>query len=713
MPIMTRMRDSMPVILFSLLIAFLLLIVLEWGMDIRGVRGGGHAEVVGTVDGKNINYREFEEAVRNVSEQQRAQTNAELDDTQLKQIRDQVWQTMVTQQLVEQEIKRLGITVTDQEILDWVRGENPPEELRRYFIDSTGQFRKDLYEQVLNNPNQYVRDPRGADPSYGSRWLAEMEKNLRVRRAQEKLQSLLLATVRVDQGEIRQRYADQHRQYDALYALVDPNTVTTDEATPLSDNDLKTYYEENLDQYKVEAVRKLSYVQFLEKPSAADSASVQEEIEDAASKARGGMDFFDISATYADRPDSGVYFKHGELASGLEGPLFAAKVGGVVGPLFDNGTWYLFKILDERRSEKEYIRASHILFPLDDQKDSNEVKAEARKIALQAREGKPFDELAREYSKDPGSAQKGGDLGWFTKGRMVKPFEEAAFGARVEAIVGPVRSPFGLHVIKVTGRDSRELKISTIKLPVVASSRTKNDIFEQARDFTYNAEHSQFAKEAQAFGFEVKETQVQEKGGMVPGIGLNERITRWAFDNSVGTVGEPFTIPRGYVVMAIADAKDAGVKPFDEVKESIRPLALRKKKLEKAKEVAAQLRAQLTPTDSLWKIDQLDPRVKVQRTGTFTIGGSVPGVGRDQHFLGAVSGLAIGRISQPVESVRGAYLIQLLSKSPFDSVGYQQQYETLRAQLLQEKRNRFLTDWLAKLKENADIQDNRDKIYRQ
>jgi peptidyl-prolyl cis-trans isomerase D len=703
----------MPVILFSLLIAFLLLIVLEWGMDIRGVRGGGHAEVVGTIDGKKIAYRDFEEAVRNVSESQRAQSNADLDDTQLKQIRDQVWQTMVTQQLVEQEIKRLGITVTDQEIVDWVRGDNPPEELRRYFIDSTGQFRKDLYEQVLSNPNQYVRDPRGADPSYGSRWLAEMEKNLRLRRAQDKLQSLLLASVRVGEGEIRQRYADQHQQYDALYALVDPNTLVKDEEIQLTDSDLRAYYEENLDQYKVEAVRKLAYVQFLETPSAADSMSVEEEITDAASKARSGMDFFEISSTYADRPDSGVYFKHGELAPALEAPLFAAKVGSVVGPLLDNGAYYLFKILEERKSDKEYIRASHILFALDEQGDSNAIKAQARHVATLARGGKPFAELAREYSKDPGSAQKGGDLGWFTRGRMVKPFEDAAFGAPVGSIVGPVRSSFGLHVIKVTGRDSRELKISTIKLPIVASSRTKNDIFEQARDFTYNAQHSQFAKEARAFGFEVKETQVREKGGMVPGIGLNESITRWAFDQSVGTVSEPFTIPRGYVVMSIADASDAGVKPFEEVKESIRPLALRKKKLEKAEERAAQLKAELAPSDSLWKVNQLDPRVKVQRTGTFTLGGSVPGAGRDPNFLGAVSGLAIGEISPPVKSVRGAYLIQLLSKTPFDSVGYQQQYETLRTQLLQEKRNRFLTDWLAKLKENADIQDNRDKIYRQ
>ena len=713
MPIMTRMRDSMPVILFSLLIAFLLLIVLEWGMDIRGVRGGGQAEFVGTVNGQNITYREFEEAVRNVSESQRARSDAELDDTQFKQIRDQVWQSMLTQQLVEQEIDRLGIAVTDQEIVDWVRGENPPEELRRYFVDSTGQFRKDLYDQVLSNPNQYVRDPQGADPSYGSRWLAEMEKNLRMRRAQEKLQSLLLASVRVSEGEVTQRYADQHQQYDALYALVDPNVMVKDENVQLTDSDLKAYYEENLDQYKIEASRTLKYVQFVERPSAADSASVSEEIEDAASKARGEMDFLQVSSTYADRPDSGVYFRHGELSPVLEGPVFDAKVGDVVGPILDNGAYYLFKILEERRSDKEYIRASHVLIALDGKSDSGAAKAQAREVASLARQGKPFAELARTYSKDPGSAKMDGDLGWFTRGRMVKPFEDAAFRAAVGSVVGPVRTPFGLHVIKVTGRDSRELKISTIKLPIVASSRTKNDLFEQARDFAYNAQHSQLVKEAQAFGLDVKETQVQEKGGVVPGIGINESITRWAFEHSVGTVSEPFTIPRGYVVLSIADAKEAGVRAFDEVKESLRPLTVRKKKLEFVEQRAAELRKQLAPSDSLWKVNRLDPRVNVQRTGTFTLGGSVPGVGRDPNFLGAVGGLSPGVVSSPVKSTRGAYLIQLLSKAAFDSAGFRQQRESLKAELLQEKRNKFLTDWLAKLKENADIEDNRDKIYRQ
>ena len=712
MPIMTRMRDSMPVILFSLLIAFLLLIVLEWGMDLQGMRGGGRSEVLGKVSGKKITYKEFEEVLKNVTENQRTQTGTDMNENQLKQARDQVWQNLVTQRLIEDEIKRLGITVTDQEIVDWVHGDNPPEELRRMFIDSTGRFRKELYEQVLSNPNQYVRDPRGADPSFGTKWLADIEKNLRQRRLQEKLQSLVFASVRIGEGELRSRFADQHQQYDALYALLDPNILVNDKDVQLTDADIKSYYNENIEQYKFEALRKLKYVQFLEVASPSDSAARKEEIEDAASKARSGMDFIQLTSTYSERADSGAFFRHGELSPALEDPVFSTRVGDVVGPILDNDGYHLLKVLGERTSPKEYIRASHILLSLEGESDSNAVKAKAKQVAQMAREGKSLANLAKEYSKDPSSAQRGGDLGWFTRGRMVKLFEDAAFKAKIGEIVGPVRTQYGYHIIKVTARDSRELKISNIRIPVVPGARTKNDVSERAKDFAYNAQQSEFVKEAQGLGLDVKETQVQEKGGIVPGLGVNESITRWAFKSTVGTVGEPFSIPNGYAVFLLSEAKDAGVKGLDEVKESIRPLAVRKKKMETIKEIALALKAKLAPADSLTRLTDFNPAVKAQRTGTFTLAGTVPGVGRDPNFLGAVSGLALGQISTPVQAFRGVYLIQLLYRSAFDSAAYATQRETMGTQMLQEKRNRFLTDWLAKLKESASIEDNRELFYR-
>jgi peptidyl-prolyl cis-trans isomerase D len=125
MPIMTRMRDNMPVILFGLLIAFLITIIFEWGMDYLGIRGGRH-DTIGVVDGKKISYQEFAEVLKNVTDARKNQGNADMTDEQLKAARQQVWETLVTQDLVDEQIKRLGISVTDQELVDWVRGENPP-----------------------------------------------------------------------------------------------------------------------------------------------------------------------------------------------------------------------------------------------------------------------------------------------------------------------------------------------------------------------------------------------------------------------------------------------------------------------------------------------------------------------------------------------------------------------------------------------------------
>ncbi|MBM2845764.1 MAG: ppiD [Bacteroidetes bacterium] len=711
MPIMTRMRDSMPVILFGLLIAFLITIIFEWGMDYMGL-SAGRTDAVGEVNGKKIGYQEFSEVLRQYSDNQKAQTGVEPDETQLKQMREQVWQSLVTQQLVSEEIARLGITVTDQELRDWVRGDNPPDDLKRNFVDSTGQFRKDLYDQFLDNPNQFIQDPQGADATYGSRWLVDYEKNLRQRRLQEKLLSVLLASVRVGEGELQRRFADQNQQYDALYALFDAALLLKDEEVTVTDADVKSYYEENLDQYKVEANRKLKYVQFMEKASATDTAEVRKSIEDAADRARKGMDFIELTYTYAEKADSGTFFRHGEMAPGLETAVFSAKVGDVIGPVLENDGFHLMKVLGERKGDKEYVHASHILFPLEGEKDSNAMKAMAQTVARDAKSGKDFAQLARQYSKDPGSGQRGGDLGWFTRGRMVKSFEDAIYRLKPGEITGPVRTQFGLHIIKLHGRDSRELKISSIALPITPSSQTKNDVFELARDFAFRAKETDFVKEAQGNGFDVKETQVQEKGGFVPGIGINESITRWAFKSGVGSVGEPFSIPNGYAVFTVVEAKDAGIRPLDELKETIRPLALRKKKIERAKEMAAELKAKLTPSDSLTKVAELNAVIKLQRTGPFTLGGTVPGVGRDMNFMGAVSGLKVGEISPPVQSLRGAYLIQLVTQAPFDSAAYGMQRETLRAQLLQEKRNKFQTDWLAKLKEDAEIEDNRDAFFR-
>jgi len=707
---MTRMRDSMPWILFGLLIAFLITIVFEWGMDYLGIRGG-QQDFVGKVNGKKITYREFSEMLKTMSDNAKAQSGQEPDEAMTRSMRDQVWQSIVTERLIAEEIKRLGVTVNDQELRDWVFGDNPPQELRRNFTDSTGNFNREMYEQVLTNPNQYIQDPSGRDPNYGVKKLQDFEKMLRQQRVQAKLQSLILASVHVTEGELEQRYADGSVRYDALYAFFDPSVLVKDSDVQVSDEDLRAFYQENIDQYKYDASRKLKYVLFLENATAADTAARYKDMEDVAAKAKSGLDFLQLVYTYSDRPDSGVVFHRGELSAVLDSAVFSAPSGAVVGPVTDQEGLHLVKVLEAKKGTNQYIHAAHILLPLS-MPDSVAVKALAADVVRQARSGKDFASLAREFSKDGSNAQNGGDLGWFTTGRMVPAFEKAAFATKTGEVVGPVRTPFGLHIIKVLGRDDREVKLAHVLMKITPSSQSKNDMADRGKDFAYNARETDFTKEAQQTGLEVKETQIQDKSTVVPGIGINESVIRWAFGAKVGAVSDPYTITNGSAVFTVAEAKDAGVRPFDELKESLKPLALRKKKMERVKQIASEARAKLAPGDSLTKLTGVFPSVPVQSTGSFTAAGSVPGVGRDPEFIGAATGLKPGGISPPVLGARGAYLIQLLSSSGFDSSAFAAQKEVLRSRTLQEKRTRFLSEWIARLKEKADIEDRRDIFYR-
>jgi len=694
-----------------LLIAFLITIVFEWGMDYTGM-SSGKSDVIGSINGREISFKEFNDLVKEYSENQRARTGVDLDENALKQARDQVWQSIITRDLVAQEMEKMGVTVTDQEIVDWVRSDNPPDDLRQNFVDSTGEFRRDLYDQFLANPNEFIQDPQGVDQSFGTKWLANYEQYLRERRAQEKLRSLLSASVFISEGEVLQKFNDQQINYEFSYAFFDPNRLVPDSLVTLSDEEVRAYYNEHLEQQKTDATRKVKFVHLREVASEADSHDVRTLLDDLAARARAGENFLDLVYTYDENPDSGTYFNHGELTPEIEGPVFTAAKNEIVGPLSGPDGYHLMKVLDSRKTAREFVHASHILFTVDPGADSLAVIATARDVARQLREGADFVAMASSHSKDPGSAQRGGDLGWFEKTRMVKPFADAAFAARPGQVVGPIRTQFGWHIIKVHGKESREIKVADILIPIKPSAQTESEIYDRAVDFAYNAREGDFTREAQSVGFEAREADLREKATTIPGLGVQEAAVKWAFDNGVGEVSDPFTVSSGYAVFVIVETKEAGIRPFDEVKETLRPAATRAAKIKRTVSIASELRKQIPEGDSLSRISVMNTSIAIQKAGPLTLAANIPGIGRDPRVVGSVAPLAVGEISPAIEGIRGAYLIQLLSKSDFDSTQYRDQQETIRNQLLQERRGKLYNEWIAKLKEAADIEDNRSVFFR-
>jgi peptidyl-prolyl cis-trans isomerase D len=696
MAIMSRMRNNMPIILVGLVVVFVITIVFEWGMDYLGM--SRQSDTIGKIDGKKISYQEFSELVRQQVDQYKKQSKQEPDETMMRQIRDQVWNNLVTQSLLDRETKRAGITVTDQEIIDWVRGDNPPDFLVQQFRDSTGNFRRDAYQQALN-------DPRNREV-----WI-QVEGALRQQRLAEKMQSVVFASVRATDGEVRERYIDQNMRANVNYAFFDPDKYIQDNAVNLSDDDIKKVYNENTDEFKQSALRKLKYVLFSDQPSSRDSADVLNEINSVLSRVKTGIDFLELQKDYSETSPQPTFFKHGELTQEKESAVFTAKKGDIVGPVVDYEGAHVFKILEEKIGSDAFVKARHILLSAGTPEQETSAKKLAGELIARAKRGEDFSSLARQYSTEPAAAASGGELGWFGKGRMVKEFEAAALSGRPGQIIGPVKTQFGIHVIKIEGRDSRQLKVATITIPLKASSSTREEAFQRGQDFAYIAKRGNFEKDAESAGLHILETTEFAKGAFIPGLGQFESVNKFAFQNDLGAISDAYQVNNGYVVVKISEVKKEGVRPFEEVKESLRSRAMREKKMVQLREIVKQKYSSLGPNGDLNTLVS-DPNVSVQSTGDFTYGGGIPTIGREYAFSGAAKNNEAGKILPPVEGKRGYYLMKILNKSPFDSASYHTLKNMISTQMVTEKRQRVLTQWLEKLKEAANIEDHRDMFFR-
>jgi len=230
--------------------------------------------------------------------------------------------------------------------------------------------------------------------------------------------------------------------------------------------------------------------------------------------------------------------------------------------------------------EEEQARAAHVLIRVSIDADV-EVQAEAELhaggVAKIARAGGDFASLAEKHSDDPGSKDKGGDLGWFGRGRMVPEFDEAVFGAKPGDIVGPVRSQYGYHIIKVEGfRPERQRPFEDVAEQVrfrVLEGRASIEAEKRARELARRLEENPpadddgwqlIADEDEAVV--LNESPPTTSSQPIPGTGEGPEFTTEVFAVDEGAVGVPRAIPRGWMVWQLKEVRPEGVAPFEDVR---------------------------------------------------------------------------------------------------------------------------------------------------
>ncbi|MEZ5065593.1 MAG: peptidyl-prolyl cis-trans isomerase [bacterium] len=324
-------------------------------------------------------------------------------------------------------------------------------------------------------------------------------------------------------------------------------------------------------------------------------------------------------------------------------------------------------------------------------------------------EGADFAEEAKALSDD-GSAERGGDLGFISKGDMVPEFEQMAWATNVGEVSPVFQTPFGYHILKVEelknegGEEIRHVR--HILMRVEASNYTLRDAEDAIDNLVEDLGGGKNLKAAaEKAGLTVQTTDPFEKDTAIPGIGLNRAAMRFAFTAQPGAVTpQKIEDDNGYYLFKLVERRPPGMIPFEDAKVTVeaavrqdKQRALAKKKLTDA--LAAN-------PESLEKLAQAMGG-EVDTTIEFSREAFVPGVGRRNGFVAEAFQLAEGQRSGLVDSDRGFYVMQVVQQIPADEAAFVEQKDRLREELFVEKRQAYVQAWLEKLIQEADVVDMR------
>jgi peptidyl-prolyl cis-trans isomerase D len=360
----------------------------------------------------------------------------------------------------------------------------------------------------------------------------------------------------------------------------------------------------------------------------------------------------------------------------------------------------------EERAQLGYVAISK----LPSAEDSTEVQRDAQALGDRARGGEDFGQLARQYSED-GSAQSGGDLGWFGKGAMIPAFEAVAFALDSGQVSGPVLTQFGYHIIRSEGKrskgDSTEVKAAHILLRIQTSSSTLSDIRLRAELFTSDARKEGFDAVAAREKLNIVRSGWFERGKAILGIGLDAGITEYAFTDKKGSISDPFDTQKEYVIANLTDRQPAGRSPFSDVSAGITSKLVTQLSRDRAYErlrpvrdlvaggvpmaqAAASIKATFDSTDYFGRFDR------------------VLRFGEDPDVRGVAFSLTPERpLSQVARIGVGAVILQLVERRIPNMQLFTERRDSIMTAALDGKRELIYNNWYSDLLKESNVKDYR------
>jgi peptidyl-prolyl cis-trans isomerase D len=669
----------------------------------------GNADNIGEIAGTTITREEYQSAVQERENNYIMNFGRQPGERERPTLQQQAWEILILQHSIRDQFEKTGVKVTADELWDMIQGKNIDPTVKQSFTDSTGNFDRKRLMDFLNSMNI----PAPTNPQLASqyneqkyRWTM-FQKELGLGRERVKYENLLIKTTYVTSAEAERDYQNQNDVAEVKYLFV-PYFAVSDSTVKITDNDLRDYYDKNRERYKSTFTRSLSYVSFPVVASSEDSAKVRKDAEKISLDFKTVADDSVFAATNTEGQSPYTKYNAGNLPSTLTKDQLVA--GTVIGPYLDGNNYKVVKVVKIGKDTTYYAKASHILIKWADETDAKkkEAKDKAKKILGEIRGGADFAAKAREFGSD-GTASRGGDLGWFGSGQMVKPFEKAVFGATKTGLLGDVvETQFGYHIIQVTGvKDNTYYGVATVELAIGPSDDTQNAAFLKAQ--TFGADLSgvdQFKQHASKANLIVSEARnLAPADRRINNLGEARQIITWLFrDGKIGKVSEVFDIDDVYVVAVMTGETEEGYKSFAEVKEEITPAT---RNAVKGKQMAEKLASQKGTLEEIAKLYGADAVVNTSSDLKMN-SNSLPSVGLDPTAVGIAFSLENGKRSKPYAGENGVVLIELQNKTAAPAIN---EFSMFKNELVKNLSSRASASIGDAIKQGSNIKDERYKFF--
>jgi peptidyl-prolyl cis-trans isomerase D len=659
---------------------------------------------VGEIAGEKISLQEYQAAVEEREINYRLTFGRSPGEREMPLLQEQAWEMLIARHAIEEQYEKLGLKVTSEELKDMVWGKNIEPSLKAtpIFLNESGQFDNNRVLQYL----QYIN---ALPPDHEDRYRWEsFQDNLAPSRIRIKYENMMIRTENVTRAEAEREYHVQNDVAEVKYLFV-PFYAVGDSAAAPEDRALREYYNQNKERYRTEPIASLSYVTFPVLPSAADSAAIREEMEQLAAELATSTNDSLFALSNSDEPDAYARYTPNNLPAYIDPDNI--EVGKVIGPFVDGNVYRIAKVSAITKDTIYTARARHILVKWTDDTDAAKqaARTKAEGILRELRGGADFAAKAREVSEDPGSAARGGDLGWFSSGDMVKPFQDAVFSATRPGLVNRiVETQFGYHIIDVTDvKDNTAYWIATMTEEITPGDASINDALRKAEAFQLEvSDVASFRREAAERGLNVLEAKNVGVGDRRVGILSNaRRIVQWLFnDASVGDVSEVFDLNGEFVVAVMTEKVKKGYKPFEMVKDEITPIVTNNNRAKVIIDRLSKLEGSLEDIAKAF-----GPEANVYTSSDLRLNtATLPGISFDPTALGTAFRLSDGGRSKPFQGENGVIIMETTAKTIAPAIA---DYGLYKTQLQQARSNRTSFSIADAIKEAADIEDRRYKFY--